>query len=472
MYGFGTFNIGKIDFGLSGASTITNVTTAAFTLTHNDRSFSQGMELEFFFTTDTSVGKSFNSALINGIDDAQYGFVPISLGRFPYTPKAGGVKDTFLLDLSAAGTALISRLNTGEDFSILLAATAAPAAITFSGKNNTFDPGDPELKLTVEEVTGVDTNPPVIAFFTPADGSGGLPVSSVLKVTFNELIQKGAGTITILRENDDSVFEAVDAAGPQVAVSLGTVTIDPTNTFESATAYYVQMTPGAIQDVSTNNFAGIADTTTWNFSTAQPPITAMGPFQISENAPAGTVVGVLNPAVNGTEGIKYTILGGSGGSAMMKAFPGSGYVVNPIFTIGDTLAGTTGALNTNSAGNFSPVGTLDGLGAFSLDANTVRVFSNHEIEIPNAGSAGYPYTLTNGTVIAKGGGRISYWDIDKTSRRVVDAGLAIARMYDRTGTEVTSTAQLELGGLDRTCSSALFEPNLWGAGLASWTAST
>jgi endonuclease I len=94
----------------------------------------------------------------------------------------------------------------------------------------------------------------------------------------------------------------------------------------------------------------------------------------------------------------------------------------------------------------------------------VRVFSNHEIEIPATGSGGYPYTLANGTVITKGGARISYWDIDKTTRRVVDGGLAIARMYDRTGTVVTSTAQLELGGLDRTCSSALFEPNLWGAG--------
>jgi len=464
VYGFGTFNISKIDFGLSGASTITNVTTAAFTLTHNDRSFTQGTELEFFFTTDTSTGKTFNTTLINGIDAAQYSFAPISLGKFPYTPKAGGVKDTFILDLSAAGTALISRLNTGEDFSILLAATTAPAAITFSGKNNTFDPGDPELKLTVEEVTGVDTTPPLIAFFTPADGSGGLPVSSVLKVTFNELVQKGAGTITLLRQSDDSVFEAIDSAGPQVAVSLGTVTIDPTNTFESATGYYVQMTPGAIQDVSTNDFVGIADTTTWNFSTAQPPITSTGPFQVSENAPAGTVVGALNMDINGTEGIKYTILGGSGGAAMVKAVPGSGYVVNPIFTIGDTITGATGALNPTSAGDFAPVGTLDGLGAFSLDANTVRVFSNHEIELPSSGSAGYPYTLTNGTVITKGGGRISYFDINKSTRRVVDAGLAIASMYDRAGNVVTSTAQLELGGLDRTCSSALFEPNLWGAG--------
>jgi endonuclease I len=464
-FDLGIFNMTKLDFGLSGASTITSVQSAEFTLTHNDRTFTQGTEVEFFFTTDVATGKTFDAAQVNGINNSQFTFAPISLGKFTYTPKAGGQTDVFTLDLAAAGPALVSRLNTGEDFSIIIAATTPMAAVTYSGKGNTFDPGDPSLKLTVNETTGVDTTAPAVAFFTPADGSGGLPISSNLRINFNEIVQKGtAGTITIFRSSDNSVFEAIPVTSMQVTVNLGTVTIDPAASLESAGSYYVQITAGAIEDTSGNDFAGIADTTTWNFSTAQPPITNLGPFSASQNAPAGTVVAQLNANINGKEGIKYAMLGGSGSTAMMKAVPGSGYVVNPIFTIGDTITGATGALNPTSAGSFSPVGTLDGLGAFSLNANTVRVFSNHEIEIPNTGSGGYPYTLANGTVITKGGARISYWDIDKTSRRVVDGGLAIARMYDRTGAVVTSTAQLELGGLDRTCSSALFEPNLWGAG--------
>lgn len=464
-FDLGIFNLTKLDFGLSGASTITSVQSAEFTLTHNDRTFTQGTEVEFFFTTDAATGKTFDAAQVNGINNSQFTFAPISLGKFPYTPKPGGQTDVFTLDLAAAGPALVSRLNTGEDFSIIIAATTPMAAVTYSGKGNTFDPGDPSLKLTVNETTGVDTTAPAVAFFTPADGSGGLPISSNLRINFNEIVQKGtAGTITIFRSSDNSVFEAIPVTSTQVTVNLGTVTIDPAASLESAGSYYVQITAGAIEDTSGNDFAGIADTTTWNFSTAQPPITNLGPFSASQNAPAGTVVAQLNSNINGKEGIKYAMLGGSGSTAMMKAVPGSGYVVNPIFTIGDTINASTGALNPTSAGAFSPVGTLDGLGAFSLNANTVRVFSNHEIEIPNTGSAGYPYTLANGTVITKGGARISYWDIDKTTRRVVDGGLAIARMYDRTGTVVTSTAQLELGGLDRTCSSALFEPNLWGAG--------
>lgn len=465
-YDLGIFNMSKLDFGLSGASTITSVQSAEFTLTHNDRTFTAGTEVEFFFTTDTATGKTFNAAVVNGIDTAQFAFTPISLGKFAYTPKAGGLKDTFTLDLNAAGSALISRLNTGEDFSIIIAATTPLAAVTYSGKGNTFDPGDPSLKLTVNETTGVDTTPPTVAFFTPADGSGGLPISSNLKINFNEIIQKGAsGSITIFRSSDNSVFEAIPVTSSQITASLGTVTIDPTAALESAGSYYVQIAAGAIQDVSGNAFAGISDTTTWNFSTAQPPITAAGPFTISKNAPAGTVIGQLNTNINGKEGIKYEMLSGSGGSTYMEAMPGSNCVVQPVFTMGDTILNSTGALNPTSAGSFSPIGTPDGLGAFSLNANTVRIIISHEIAMPlGAGLAGYAFTLANGTVLDKGGSRITYIDVDKASHKIVDGGLAIARMYDRAGNVVTSTSQLDLGGLDRFCSASLYEPNLFGAG--------
>jgi endonuclease I len=466
-YDMGVFNFSKIDFGLSGASQITGIDSAEFTLRQNNRSFSTGTQFEFFLTTDAPAGKTFNPLFANGIDVTQFSNPPVSLGQFSYTPTAvDPTFHTFNLTLSPAASAtLAARINTGEDFGIILAAVNAPDAITFSGKGNTFDPGDPALKLTVNETTGVDNTPPAVVFFTPADGSGGLPIASNLRINFNEIVKKGSGgTITIFRSGDDSVFEAIPVTSSQVTVNLGTVTIDPAASLESAGSYYVQITSGAIEDVAGNDYAGIADNSTWNFNTAQPPITATGPFSISENAPAGTVVGVLNPLVLGKEGIKYAVLGGSGGSSPMKATPGSGYVVEPVFTIGDTVEGSTGALNSSSAGNFSPPGTPDGLGAFSLNSNTVRVFMNHEIEVPTTGSGAYPFTLSNGTVLNKGGARITYFDIDKTSRRVVDAGLAIARMYDRSGNVVTNVSQLELGGLDRMCSASLYEPQSFGAG--------
>ena len=475
VYSIANFRFNKVDFVLPGSANIDNIVTAEYTLTTNDRTFSAGSELEFFLTTDqlngNFTGKVFNTATVNGINNANYTFAPVSLGRFPYTPATtaaqGRLPNTFTLNLSAVEPELLAQLNSGAEFSIILAATTANAAITYSGKGNTFDPGDPSLKLTVNQTPGIDNTVPTVAAFTPADGFSGFPLSSNLSIRFNELVQKGAsGTISIFNASGNVLVEAINVTSTQVAVSNATVTIDPTSPLVSGNTYYVQITAGAIEDVSGNDYAGFTDTTTWDFTTSQPPITALGPFSISENARAGTVVGDLNPAIIGNEGVKYAIVGGSGGSTMMKGTPGAGYLVDPVWTVGDTFQGATGALNATSAGAFSPVGTPDGLGAYSLNATTVRVFMNHEIEVPSSGSSGYPFTLASGAVLSKGGARITYFDIDKGSRRVVDAGLAINRMYNRSGAEVTpaNVAQLELGGLDRMCSASLYEPNLWGAG--------
>ncbi len=474
VYSLASFKFSKVDFLLPGSASIDDITSAEYSLTTNNRTFAAGTELEFFLTTDqlngSFTGKSFNTAFVNGIDNTQYSFAPISLGKFPYVPATtsaqGGLINTFQLNLSAATLepAFIAQLNAGAEFSIILAATTPTAAITYSGMGNTFDPGDPSLKLTVTRTIGTDATPPLVEAFTPADGFSGHPLSANLSIRFNELVQKGTGSISIFRASDNALVESIDATSSQVTVNAATVTIDPTAPLVSGNTYYVQISPAAIEDVSGNDYAGITDSTTWDFTTSQPPITALGPFNASENAPAGTVVGDLNPSIIGNEGVRYAILGGSGGSTLMKGVPGAGYLVNPVFTIGDTLEATTGALNSSTAGNYTPPGTPDGLGAFSLNANTVRVFMNHEIEVPNSGSAGGSYTLANGTVMAKGGARVSYFDIDKASRRVVDGGLAIARIYDRSGNVVTNPSQLEMGGLDRMCSASLYEPDLFGAG--------
>jgi len=136
----------------------------------------------------------------------------------------------------------------------------------------------------------------------------------------------------------------------------------------------------------------------------------------------------------------------------------NGYTSTPLVTIGNTLV-STGALNSSSAGSFTPVGILDGIGAYSLDSDTVRVFVNQELGT----TAGSNYTLANGVTLK--GSRISYFDINKTTKAVEDAGLAYNKIYDRAGNLVTAASQLDQStGLDRLCSSALIEPNQFGAG--------
>lgn len=138
----------------------------------------------------------------------------------------------------------------------------------------------------------------------------------------------------------------------------------------------------------------------------------------------------------------------------------NGFNVYSLLTIGETLQGTDGVFNPASAGSYTPVGRFDGIGAFKLDADTVRVFVNHEV------STAASYTISDGgsgTVSLKGA-RISYFDIDTATMAIVDGGLAFDTVHDRAGQVVTSASQLDPGALLSFCSGSLFEAQAFGSG--------
>jgi hypothetical protein len=143
------------------------------------------------------------------------------------------------------------------------------------------------------------------------------------------------------------------------------------------------------------------------------------------------------------------------------AFGLNGYVVSaPLLTIGETFYYTDGDLNSTTAGAYTPPGILDGLGAYKLDKHTVRVFANHELTFGD----GYPYQVSDGQggTFSMTGARISYFDIDKFSKDIVDAGLAYNIIYDANGDIATDTSFLpedqEGGGFTRFCSAVLVDP--------------
>ena len=124
-----------------------------------------------------------------------------------------------------------------------------------------------------------------------------------------------------------------------------------------------------------------------------------------------------------------------------------GYTIDPLFTVGDTI------------GSYTPAGILDGIGAYSLNDTTVRLFVVNEI----ASTDGYKYTLENGTQLS--GARVNYFDVDKRTFKITDAGLAYDTIINRKGEVVDAAADLEFGGIQRFCSAALFEANQFGAGI-------
>ncbi len=124
----------------------------------------------------------------------------------------------------------------------------------------------------------------------------------------------------------------------------------------------------------------------------------------------------------------------------------NGYEVDPFFTIGEEFDG------------YVPPGIPDGLGAFALDDDTIRVLSNHELR-PNLG---YAYTLANGTELT--GARVSYFDLNQETLEVEDAGLAYDTIINRAGEVVDEVEDLEFEGINRLCSAQYIEAHQFGEG--------
>lgn len=159
---------------------------------------------------------------------------------------------------------------------------------------------------------------------------------------------------------------------------------------------------------------------------------------------AGTILAAMTvfpAAAEAASFLPYTT------NAQRQVSPASpNWSVSALVTIGETLPN-----------NYRPVGIMDGIGAYRLDASTVRLLVNHEL----GNTAGASYALANGTNLT--GARVSFFDVDISTRSLVNAGLAYDKIFDRAGNIVTAAAQIN-SGLNRLCSSSAFEANAYGAG--------
>ncbi|MBG6211662.1 hypothetical protein IWQ49_006353, partial [Labrenzia sp. EL_126] len=127
---------------------------------------------------------------------------------------------------------------------------------------------------TITDVTG-----PVLQSSTPADEATGVALTSPsITLVFDENVQEGTSGNIILRKDsggfaNEEVFDVTAGQGTspgQINISGTDVTIYMTSDYDASTAYAVRVDAGAIRDTapSPNDFAGILDDTTLNFTTA------------------------------------------------------------------------------------------------------------------------------------------------------------------------------------------------------------
>jgi methionine-rich copper-binding protein CopC len=117
--------------------------------------------------------------------------------------------------------------------------------------------------------SGPDTFAPKTSGLRPADNETMSYAPASLMMTFDEPIKAGTGTITIRNLGDSSELEIAATDKVQVSIDGRILTISPTADFLPQKNYAVRIAPTAITDLAGNPFAGIADDTSWNFTTGE-----------------------------------------------------------------------------------------------------------------------------------------------------------------------------------------------------------
>jgi hypothetical protein len=115
--------------------------------------------------------------------------------------------------------------------------------------------------------TTLDTTAPVGVAISPLDGATGVNATTDLVITFSEAIQAGSGSVRLYLTND-TLVEQFDVGTAEVVISGTEATCNPTSSLTASAGYYVQITPGAFEDLAGNPHAGITDETSWNFTVA------------------------------------------------------------------------------------------------------------------------------------------------------------------------------------------------------------
>jgi large repetitive protein len=207
---------------------------------------------------------------------------------------------------------------------------------------------------TVGDTSGVlvDTAAPTLQTLSPADDSATVAANANFVMTFSEDITLGAGDITFYDSLNVQVA-VIDVAshGGQLSITGNELTINPTADLSESTSYYIHVDNGAVTDLAGIAYAGIADSTSWNFTVAD------------VTPPTVTSITVAGSPSASAEAIQFTVT--------FDEVPANISVSD--FTLTPSGAGVSGNIASNSPVNLNTVTvTVDqitGTGTLRLDVN-------------------------------------------------------------------------------------------------------
>jgi hypothetical protein len=230
-----------------------------------------------------------------------------------------------------------------------------------------------------------------------------------LTLTFSEVVTKGTGLIQLYNASTNALVESFDAASSSLVTGWGTatLTINPSANLLGATGYYVKVAPTAVQDLGGNTYAGITDTTTFNFGVlgSDGSIPVVPPYEGQAGSALGRSVSSAGD-VNG-DGYEDMIVGAAGTPAAYVVY-GSASGAGVSLTSGtiDSSLGfkITGASNTGLGFSVSNAGDVNGDGYADVIVSAPNTSSNTGVSYVVYGKAvNTGLNLSSGTIAASDG---------------------------------------------------------------------
>jgi methionine-rich copper-binding protein CopC len=257
-----------------------------------------------------------------------------------FTPRDGAtgiaVGNNIILTFSEAiqrGTGMIYLRSGSETGTVIESFDAASSnRLSISGSTLTIDPSSDLANnthyfitfasATVKDLAGnnyagtssydfttiADTVAPIVALFSPSDGTTSVALGSNIVLTFNEAIQRGTGTI-YLRSGSatGTVIESyLVTNSSNLSINGNTLTLNPSNDLANNSHYYVTFTSGTIKDLAGNSYAG---TSSYDFTTPDtlaPTVTTFSPSDGTTGvAVASNIVLTFSEAIQRGTGTIY-----------------------------------------------------------------------------------------------------------------------------------------------------------------------
>jgi hypothetical protein len=210
-----------------------------------------------YITGQFSMSATFGSYTVTGVDSSEIFMAKLNnLGTFEWAIAVGGPPDSLELLSYESGNAICADAQ-GDVY--------ATGALLTGGVfgNISFNPYSRTDAFITKITQGADVTAPMVAIYSPVDNSVDVANNANLVLTFNEPVQKGTGNIIV--KEGGTITQTIDVAGASVSIANNVVTIDAAD-FTANAAVNVEMATGVFKDMANNNYTGIADATTWNFT--------------------------------------------------------------------------------------------------------------------------------------------------------------------------------------------------------------